>query len=108
MKKTSNFRARVMKYAYQIWMATRQSWSECMKRAWSLYRFIRMMKSEVVGFCYYKADGSVRNAYGTLSGLYIGEGSGRVTKPSYKTVRYFDVEKNAFRCFRVENLINRF
>ena len=82
-----------------------------MKMAWSLYRFTKLLKNDVVGFCYYKADGTVRNAYGTLSGLYIKESNGggtRLTKPSYKTLRYFDVEKNAFRSFRVENLIGRY
>lgn len=32
-------------------------------------------------------------------------GGKKVTKPSYKTMAYFDTEKNAFRCFKVENLI---
>lgn len=110
MKKKNNFRANVMKYAYQIWNSTRQNWSDCMKKAWSLYRFVKHLKSGVVGFAYKKVDGTVRNAYGTLSNIYYGSefGTKKFTKPSYKTIVYFDVEKNAFRSFKVENLISRF
>ena len=66
MEKRSNFRARVMKYAWQLW----------------------------------KTTGTLRNvpAGATLGGK-------RVTKPSYRTMAYFDTEKNGFRCFKVENLI---
>ena len=32
-------------------------------------------------------------------------GGKKVTKPSYKTMAYFDTEKNSFRCFKIENLI---
>ena len=45
----------------------------------------------------------MRKAKGTLkdvSNLIKGTGS-----ENYKTVRYFDVEANGFRSFKVENLI---
>lgn len=110
MKKRVNFRARVMKYAWQILKATGKAWRECMLRAWQLYRFSQILKSGVVAFSYFKTDGSIRNAYGTLSDIpeNILHGGKRMTKPSYKTFSYFDVEKNAFRCFRIENLISVF
>lgn len=56
-----------------------------------------------ITFAYEKADGSLRKAKGTLkdiSNLIKGTGS-----ENYKTVRYFDVEANGFRSFKVENLI---
>lgn len=61
------------------------------------------MRREIVTFAYEKADGSLRKAKGTLkdvSNLIKGTGS-----ENYKTVRYFDVEANGFRSFKVENLI---
>ena len=61
------------------------------------------MKKETVSFAYEKADGSLRKAKGTLqdvSNLIKGTGI-----ENYKTVRYFDVDANGFRSFKVENLI---
>lgn len=106
MEKKSNFRARVMKYAWQLWKATGQVWRLCMIKAWQLYRLAKAMREGAVTF-YTKADGSIRKATGTLKNVPAGAtlGGKRVTKTSYKTMTYFDVEKNAFRCFRIEGLI---
>ena len=74
-----NFRTKVFKQAHELMRATGKA------------------------FAYEKADGSLRKAKGTLkdvSNLIKGTGS-----ENYKTVRYFDVEANGFRSFKVENLI---
>lgn len=96
-----------MKYAWQLWRATKQQWRICMIKAWQLYRLARAMRKGVVTFYYQKADGSIRKALGTLKNLPADAtlGGKKVTKPSYKTMAYFDTEKNSFRCFKVENLI---
>lgn len=106
MEKT-NFRVRVMKYAWQLWRATGNAWRLCMIKAWELYRLAKRMRQDVVPFYYRKADGSIRKAMGTLRALPARAtlNGKRMTKPSYKTFAYFDVERNAFRCFKVENLI---
>lgn len=107
MEKKNNFRVRVMKYAWQLWKATHQTWRICMIKAWQLYRLAKAMRIGVVTFYYQKADGSIRKANGTLRNVPVGAtlGGKKVTKPSYKTMAYFDTEKNAFRSFKVENLI---
>ena len=108
MEKKSNFRVRVMKYAWQLFRSTRQAWKVCMKKAWNLYRLAKAMRNGEVGFSYLKADGTLRAAVGTLRNVPVGvtlRGK-KMTKPSYKTFVYFDVEKNAFRCFKIENLLN--
>lgn len=107
MEKKINFRARVMKYAWQLWRATKQQWSICMIKAWQLYRLATAMREGVVTFYYQKADGSIRKALGTLKKLPAGAtlSGKKITKPSYKTMTYFDTEKNSFRCFKIENLI---
>lgn len=107
MEKKINFRVRVMKYAWQLWRATKQQWKICMIRAWQLYRLAKAMRERVVTFYYSKADGSIRKAMGTLKNVPAGAtlGGKKITKPSYKTMAYFDIEKKAFRCFKVENLI---
>lgn len=56
-------------------------------------------------FFYFKADGTIRKALGTLKNFPAGITAKKMTKPSYKTLTYFDVEKNAFRCFKVENFL---
>lgn len=107
MERKSNFRVRVMKYAWRLWNVTGQAWRVCMIKAWQLYRLAKAMRGGVVTFYYSKADGSVRKASGTLMDVPAGAtlGGKRMTKPSYKTMTYFDTERRAFRCFKVENLI---
>lgn len=107
MEHKTNFRARVMKYAWQLWRATKQTWRICMVKAWRLYRLAKAMREGVVTFYYTKADGTIRKAIGTLKNVPAGAtlGGKRVTKPSFKTMAYFDTEKKGFRCFKVENLI---
>lgn len=106
MKTKKNFRARIMKYAWQLWRVTRRKWRVCMIKAWELYRLARAMMAGVVSFYYQKADGSIRKARGTLAAMPGGAAGGRRSaKSSCKTMNYFDVDKNAFRSFRIENLI---
>lgn len=108
MEKKNNFRVRVMKYAWQLRKATKQAWRACMLKAWQLYRLAKAMRERVVTFTYQKADGSFRLAHGTLTNVPVGAtlGGKRVTKPSYKTMAYFDTDRNSFRCFKVENLVS--
>lgn len=107
MENKTNFRTRVMKYAWQLWKVTKQAWRLCMIKAWQLYRLAKAMREGVVTFYYTKADGSIRKAMGTLKNVPVGAtlGGKKMTKPSYKTMAYFDTEKNSFRCFKVENFI---
>ncbi|ROS81001.1 DUF2693 domain-containing protein [Muribaculaceae bacterium Isolate-039 (Harlan)] len=107
MEKKNNFHVRVMKYAWQLWKATKQAWRICMIKAWQLYRLAKAMREGVVTFYYTKADGSIRKAVGTLRNVPAGAtlGGKKVTKPSYKTMADVDTERNGFRCFKVENLI---
>lgn len=105
MEKKS-FRVRVFKYANQLYKTTGLMWSECLRKAWAIYRLAKQMRGGVARFIYKKKDGSIRVAYGTLTNLPAGITSGvKRTKPSYKTFSYFDTERNAFRCFCVENFI---
>lgn len=102
-----NFRVQVMKYAWQLWQSTGQVWRLCMIKAWQLYRLAKAMRGGVVTFYYAKADGSIRKAVGTLKNAPAGAtlGGKRMTKPTYKTMAYYDLDKKSFRCFKIENLI---
>lgn len=98
-----NFRSKVFKQAHELMKATGKAFSVCLSRAWALYRLTKQMHQGVVTFAYEKADGSLRKAKGTLKDVQnLIKGTGT---ENYKTVRYFDVEANGFRSFKVENLI---
>ncbi len=107
MNNKNNFRARVMKYAWTLYKTTHQAWRVCMIKAWQLYRLAKAMRQGSVPFYYKKADGSIRKALGTLQGIPAGAtlGGKKRTKPSYKTMAYWDLDKQSFRCFRIENFI---
>lgn len=107
METKTNFRVRVMKYAHQLLKATGNSWRFCMLKAWELYRLAKKMRNGVVKFAYEKTDGSIRLAEGTLMDVPAGATvrGKRITKPSYKTFAYFDIQKAEMRCFKIENLI---
>lgn len=107
MATTNNFRVRVMKYAWQLFKATHQAWRVCMIKAWQLYRLAKKMRRGIVTFYYQKTDGTIRKANGTLKNLPANAtlGGKRMTKPSYKTMSYFDTDKQSYRCFKIENLL---
>ena len=101
--KTSNFRHKGFCMAYELMKATGKEFAVCLSRAWALYRLTKQMHKGIVSFAYEKSDGSLRKAKGTLKdiqNLIKGTGS-----ENYKTVRYFDIEANGFRSFKVENFI---
>ena len=102
--KTSNFRHKVFCMAYELMRTTGKAFAVCLSRAWALYRLTKQMHRGT--FAYEKADGSLRRAKGTLKdvqSLIKGTGS-----ENYKTVRYFDVDANGFRSFKVENFITAY
>lgn len=102
----TNFRHKVFCMAYELMEATGKAFSVCLSRAWALYRLTRQMHNGIVTFAYEKADGSLRKAKGTLKDVQNRiKGTG---KPNYKTVRYFDVDKQSFRSFKVENFITAY
>lgn len=102
----TNFRHKVFCMAYELMKATGKAFSVCLSRAWALYRLTRQMHNGIVAFAYEKADGSLRKAKGTLKDVQsLIKGTGT---ENYKTVRYFDVDKQSFRSFKVENFITAY
>lgn len=101
----SNFRVKVMKYAHNLAKSTNNAWSICLMKAWELYRLSKRMQSQVVKFAYKKVDGTIRYALGTILDRKIHVIGKRITKPSYKTFVYWDVERQEARSFKIENLI---
>lgn len=97
------FRTKLFRQAWTICRETGKSFAVCLSKAWALYRLKRSMLQGVVKFAYEKLDGTLRVAYGTLQDI---DSKVKGTHPSsIKTFNYYDVEAEAFRCFRVENLV---
>lgn len=95
----------IMQLAWQFVRRNGYSMSEALKTAWRNIKVKMMMKQRIVKFYFQKVDGSLREAYGTLSESIVpttGE-TGRRTNDTVQT--YFDTEKSAWRCFKKANLI---
>lgn len=91
------------------------NWSACLSAAWQQYRelmslreeIINKLKAGIVAFSFQKKDKSTRSAVGTLnSSLFSYESKGSKRKANKFLVKYFDLEKGAFRCFKLESFID--
>ena len=92
-----------MRRAWELYRTTGKAFAVCLSRSWVIFRLIQRMRSSVVQFSYEKIDGTLRKAKGTLKDVTaLVKGTGKETP---KTVRYFDVDVQAFRSFKIENLI---
>ena len=104
---------RVMHYAHIIYQSPGCSWSEALQDAWTLYYLREYFKRGVVRFTYLKQDGTWREARGTLNPDIIPPSkapTGRqqamidagLAQPNYKSIAYYDLDKEAWRAFNVE------
>lgn len=80
-------------------------------QAFLVLDLLNAMEGDVAHFRFRKKDGTLRSAYGTREPEIIdryatsGEG-GEGAEPRTGTVAFFDIEKRAWRSFRVETLID--
>ena len=80
------------------------SFAKALKAAWSRIKVITGLKSGVVTFQYIKSDGSIRIATGTLSDInYVAKTT--ESKPKPEIIKYFDIEAQSFRSFRLDRFI---
>jgi len=100
--------------AWEIFRRNTSNWTfgTCLKLAWRRLKMLAALRVMKVKFSFTKVDGSTRQAKGTLSkdaaGYSINSGkqfdeAGDQVNPML--VRYWDLEKNGVRCFKIENLI---
>lgn len=104
MKNSKINRSEVLSLAWQIRRTSNLTWSECQTAAWNAIKLRTALKSGVVQFYFIKADNTLRKAVGTLdSSRFEYEAKGEsVFNPML--VKYWDLEKSAFRCCRVEKI----
>lgn len=95
----------VMSLAWQLVKRNGFTLSEALKSAWLNCKLKVQMKTSIVKFYFTKVDGTIREAYGTLSEALMPAtlGTGRRANDTLQT--YFDTEKNEYRCFKKANLI---
>lgn len=80
------------------------SFSEALKYAWKVIKLRMKMKKGIVSFSFKKVDGSIREAVGTLKASVIPQVKGD-GKPNINVFTYFDVEKQSYRCAKIDALI---
>jgi hypothetical protein len=99
-----NNRSQILSLAWQIRRTTSLTWSECQTAAWNAFKLREALKAGVTNFYFIKADGSLRKAVGTLdSTLFEYEAKGEA-KPNPMLVRFWDLEKMAFRSCKIQNI----
>lgn len=99
-----SFRSQVFKRAHVIARNTGKAFAICLVKAWQIFRLKKRMAQEKVKFAYEKVDGTLRYAMGTLQANFLGDVKG-LREPNPKVLTYYDLDAMAFRCFKVENLI---
>jgi len=80
------------------------TFAKALKAAWSRIKVVTGMKTGVVAFEYVKSDGTIRIAKGTLTGFdYTAKTT--ESKPKPEVIKYFDIEAQSFRSFRLDRFI---
>ena len=102
MSRKIKMRVRVMRYAHHIYHNSERSWRESLVTAWELYHLKQALLKGRVKFYYKKKDGVYRVAFGTLA-LHLKTVSKKAENLTVLT--YYDLERNAFRCFKIENFL---
>ena len=95
----------VMQLAWQFVKKNGYSLSEALKVAWLNIKLKVQMKKRIVKFYFQKVDGSLREAFGTLSESVIPQTQSNGRKMNDTCQVYFDTERESWRCFKKANLI---
>ncbi len=83
-----------------------KTFSDALKLAWKKIQIVKSLKAGVFSFKYKKVDGSIRDAKGTLCNEYfVYESKGSESAINYGIVKYYDLDAQAFRSFKIENYI---
>ena len=97
----------IMQEAWRMFRITGESFAECLKRAWQLFKLSTAMRTKIVQFFYVKAStGELRQAFGTLQSSVIdGLIKGVERKKNENCMTYYDQEAQGFRSFKKFNLV---
>lgn len=99
--------SKVMRRAWQIARATGKAFAVALSKSWQLYRLTKQMRAGAVKFSYEKTDGTLRKALGTLKDTAVlVKGAGK--PDDGRTIKYYDVEADGWRSFKVENFVTAY
>lgn len=99
--------SKIMRRAWQIARTTGKAFAVALSKSWALYRLAKQMRAGIVRFAYEKADGTLRKAIGTLKDTAaLVKGTGR--HDDGRTVKYYDIEADGWRSFKVENFVTAY
>ena len=83
------------------------TFSDALKAAWKRVKLIAKLRAGIAYFSFTKKDGSIRKAIGTLNPTnFTYTVKGGIKKVNLAIVKYWDIEKRAYRSLKVENLIS--
>lgn len=95
----------IMSLAWQFVKRNGYSITEALRVAWANYKLKLRMSNGIVRFYYRKVDGTIREAFGTLSDTIVHPTMGTDRKKNDTVQTYYDTECQEWRCFKVANLI---
>lgn len=102
---TNKDRSQIARIANALHWQKGLDWSAAWRKAWKAYRLKKAMRTGTAQFTYIKTDGSERQATGTTAQELTGYTSkGSTANYSPANIRYFDLEKGAFRQFAADRL----
>ena len=84
--------------------------SQALRYAWWFEDFRAKLANGVYRFSYFKMDGSIREAIGTLQPSRIPveqkpKGTEEIKNQKFEIFNYFDTDRNSWRSFRQDNFI---
>lgn len=104
-KITTSDRSQVARIANALHWQKGLTLSASWRKAWKAYRLKKAMRAGAVSFTYIKADGTARPATGTTAQELTGyTPKGSTANYSPANIRYFDLDKGAFRQFAADRL----
>jgi hypothetical protein len=100
---------KVMLLAWQFVKRNGFTLSAALKAAWANVKLLARLADGIVKFYFQKVDGTIREAYGTLSDKFI-PAEALATKEGGRkkndTVQvYYDTERQEWRCFKKANIV---
>lgn len=101
-----NLRSKVFTMAWQFIKRNGYSLSEALTAAWANVKLRAALSLGIVRFYFRKVDGTLREAFGTLSERIAPQTQGNDSRRRNDTVQtYYDTERQEWRCFKKANLV---
>lgn len=93
-----------MQLAWQFVRDNGYTLSCALKCAWANVKLTKAMQGRIVQFFFFKVDGTMRQAFGTLDPHILPETLGTGRKAAKGVQVYFDTERREYRSFKKCNL----